>query len=218
MNGLLVPTSFPSHLKAWLTWSVPFTRATARQCHPLSVTVLQTAQHLHPAQQHSSNNVGCHSLAIHRVAECCQIQQRDTSQASSLDWSSTLVYVVKLKEINIHYPHKWPWKNVISVIYHQRHKQHNVLAEQQKLDMCWLLHDLEGRRKSNPSCAAPTYTALPWSLLCWWIINRPDTWTWLQGCTCESGIDSQAWGPDSWPASKADLIGEITTNDFKVYP
>lgn len=66
----------------------------------------QTAQHLHPAQQHSSNNVGCHSLAFHRVAECCQIQQRDTSQASSLDWSSTLVYVVKLKEINIHYPHK----------------------------------------------------------------------------------------------------------------
>lgn len=57
-------------------------------------------------------------------------QQRDTSQASSLDWSSTLVYVVKLKEINTNYAHKWPWKNVISVIYHQRHKQHRVLAEQ----------------------------------------------------------------------------------------
>lgn len=57
-------------------------------------------------------------------------QQRDTSQASSLDRSSTLVYVVKLREININYPHKWPWKNVISAKYHQRHKQHNVLAEQ----------------------------------------------------------------------------------------
>lgn len=56
-------------------------------------------------------------------------QQRDGSQASSLDWSSTLVYVVKLKEININYPHKWPRKNITSVEY-QRHKQHNVLAGQ----------------------------------------------------------------------------------------
>lgn len=97
MNGFLVPTSFPSHLQARLTLSVSFTRATTRSAIPSQLLCSQ--QHNTCILPSSRTKTMWAVIPWHFTGwvNAAKPQQRDASQTSSLDWSSTLVYVVKFK-------------------------------------------------------------------------------------------------------------------------
>lgn len=71
----------------------------------------------------------------------------------------------------------------ISVKYHQRHKQQS--RRNWTGADCFMTQEEEHSKLCSTHLRSPALE--PFS----GITDTPATWTWLQGCTCESGSDSQ---------------------------